>query len=54
MSKPWIARSHPDYPPRIVDISEKDFWSQLKPRPGRGEPEALKRAIQAVLKGRRA
>ncbi len=54
MSKPLIVRSHPDYPPRIVDISEKDFWSQLKPRPGRGDHAVLKRAIQAGQKGRRS
>jgi len=45
---------HPDYPARIVNISETDFWSCLSPARARGESTLLSRAIGEGKAGRRA
>ncbi|OGV72138.1 MAG: hypothetical protein A2269_05195 [Lentisphaerae bacterium RIFOXYA12_FULL_60_10] len=55
MSKTFRYRpphDHPDYPARIVNISEDDFWSAQSPARGRGNKRLLAEAVRDGLAGR--
>ena len=45
---------HPDYPDFICDISERNFWGELRASRGRGETDLLQRAIRLGRAGKKS